>query len=142
MEDPATMEIQVAVLADCANVAPPEKLNVMGVFDTIYAPAFPCVHPFMALALRLKIDHEDGGRTHELVVSLRDEEQKEYARATGKLDVRPMATGEVAHVNQILNFAGLGFGQSGRYAFHISWDGKPKSEVTLTVTSGSPGAKT
>ena len=134
------MEIQVAVLADCANVAPPEKLNIMGVFDTILAPAFPCVQPFMALALRIKLDHEDGGRTHELVVSLRDEKQREYARASGKISVPSMAIGSVLHVNQILNFAGLGFTEPGRYAFHLSWDGKPKNEVTLIVTSTPPGA--
>ena len=49
------MEVQVAVLADCANVAAGEKLNIMGIFDTIFARDFPTVHPFMALALRFRI---------------------------------------------------------------------------------------
>lgn len=75
------MNVQVAVLADSANVAAGDKLNVMGVFDTIQTPAFPAAHPFMVLALRLRLDYEDGGKTHDLLISLRDEDGREYLRA-------------------------------------------------------------
>jgi uncharacterized protein DUF6941 len=39
------MDVQVAVLADYANVAAGDKLNVMGIFDTVFAPTLPTVHP-------------------------------------------------------------------------------------------------
>jgi len=69
--------VQVAVLADYANIAAGDKRNVMGIFDTLFAPAFPTVQPFMVLALRLRLSYEDGGRTHDLAVSLRDEDGRE-----------------------------------------------------------------
>jgi hypothetical protein len=78
------MDVQVAVLADYANIAAGDKLNVMGIFNTIFASAFPTVHPFMVLALRLRLGYEDGGKTHDLVVSLRDEDGREYLRAAAK----------------------------------------------------------
>lgn len=131
------MNVQVAVLADCANVAAGDKLNVMGVFDTIFAPAFPTLHPFMVLALRLRLEYEDNGRTHDLLISLRDEDGREYLKAEAKAEVKDIPPGEVRHINQILNFAALGFGKPGRYAFHISWDGVEKGRVDLAVAKAA-----
>jgi len=135
------MDVQVAVLADYANIAAGDKLNVMGIFDTLFAPAFPTVHPFMVLALRLRLGYEDGGKTHDLAVSLRDEDGREYLRAAAKVKVSRIEPGRFQNVNQVINFAGMGFGKSGTYAFHIAWGGVEKTRVDLVVVEGTaPGA--
>jgi hypothetical protein len=132
------MKVQLAVLADCANVAAGDKLNVMGVFDTIFAPQFPMAHAFMVLALRLKLEYEDGGKTHDLLIVLRDEDGREYLRAEAKANVGHVAPGEVQHVNQILNFAALGFTKPGHYAFVFHWNGKEQARVDLNVVPQKP----
>jgi hypothetical protein len=132
------MDVQVAVLADYANVAAGDKLNVMGIFDTIWAPTFPTALPFMVLALRLRLDYEDGGREHDLAISLRDEDGREYIRAAAKANVPQIEPGRFQNVNQVLNFAGMGFGKAGTYAFHVAWDGVEKARVDLIVIEGSP----
>lgn len=134
------MYVQVAVLADCANVAAGDKLNVMGVFDTVLAPAFPTVLAFMVLALRLRLEYEDNGRTHDLAISLKDEDGREYLKAEAKADVKDIRPGAVQHINHILNFAALGFGKPGHYAFHIGWDGEEKARVDLFVAK-APNAE-
>ncbi len=58
------MKVQLAVLADQANVAPPGKLNIMGIFDTIGAEKFPTTLAFMVLAIRLKLEYEDREKTY------------------------------------------------------------------------------
>jgi hypothetical protein len=137
------MDVQVAVLADYANIAAGDKLNVMGIFDTIFASAFPTVHPFMVLALRVRLGYDDGGKTHDLAVSLRDEDGREYLRAAAKVNVPRIEPGRFQNVNQVINFAGMGFGKPGTYAFHIAWDGVEITRVDLVVVQGAvPGAGT
>jgi uncharacterized protein DUF6941 len=132
------MDVQVAVLADYANVATGDKLNVMGIFDTIAAAVFPAVQPFMVLALRIRLDYEDGGRTHDLAISLRDEDNREYLRAASKAAVGRIQPGQFQNVNQVLNFASMGFGKPGKYAFRVAWDGVEKARVDLVVVQGPP----
>jgi hypothetical protein len=54
------MNIQVAVLCDAAT-DDNGKLNLLGAFDTIYAPQMPAVHPQCAVALRLTFMPGDEG---------------------------------------------------------------------------------
>ena len=127
------MEIQLAVLADSANVAAGHKLNILGIFDTVQAHGFPMAHPFMVLALRLRIEFDDGGKTHQLVISLRDPDMKEYARATAEMKVPGLPAGKFQTINQILNFAGVTFVRPAEFAFHVSWNGQEKAQVPLNV---------
>ena len=62
------MRLLVAALADYANIAVGDKLNLGGVFDTIWVRQFPTLHPQMFLALRLQMEYEDGGKEHTLQV--------------------------------------------------------------------------
>ena len=54
------MNIQVAVLCDAAT-DDNGKLNLLGCFDTIYAPQMPAVHPQCSVALRVTFQPEDEG---------------------------------------------------------------------------------
>ena len=131
------MKVQLAVLADQANVAPPGKLNIMGIFDSIFAPRFPTVHPFMVLALRLRFDYDDGDSKHTLQLELQDEDGKSYLRAEATVVVPKIAPGQVNHANQILNFPGMQFTKPGKYHFRIMWDGEEKSRVDLALVKGT-----
>src|SRR5438876_3274878 len=75
-----TMEVTVAVLADAANIAKGEKLNILGTFDRIAVPAFPWTHPFMVLALAFRLTYEDARATHELAVTIMDEDGHDVAK--------------------------------------------------------------
>ena len=85
------MRITIAALADYANIAEGGKLNLSGVFDTIWVKKTPVVHPFMVLALRMEFEYEDGDSTHALVVSLRDMDGRELLRAEAKVEDRAPA---------------------------------------------------
>lgn len=124
----------MAVLADCANVAMGGKLNVMGVFDNIHSKTFPAVHPYMVLVLRLRFDYNDGDRQdQELLVTLRDEDNKEYGAAKTVVGIPKIAPGEFGHANQILTFSGLALAKPGMYHFQIKWNGQPRHQVPLSV---------
>src|SRR5450432_4289508 len=55
------MNIQAAVLCDAATQDSSEKLNILGAFDTIFAPQLPGVHPQCAVALRVTFMSGDEG---------------------------------------------------------------------------------
>lgn len=134
------MDVQLVVLADQANVAAGDKLNIMGIFDTIFAPTFPAVHPYMVLAIRFRVGYDDGGKSHKIVVSMRDQDNKEYLRATSEANVPKIGPGIVKHANQILNFAGMTFGKAGKYAFHVNVDGTDMGRADLQIVQGTaPG---
>jgi hypothetical protein len=136
----SAVDVQLVVLADNANVAAGDKLNIMGVFDTIFASAFPTAHPYMVLAIRFRVGYEDGGKTHNVVISLRDEDEKEYLRATAEAVIPKLPPGAVQHLHQILNFAGMQFGKVGKYAFHILVNGEEKGRADLQLVQGpAPG---
>ena len=65
------MEVDLAVIADAANVSQEGKLNILGVFDTIWAREFPFRHATMVLVVRVRADFTEGGG-HPLEVRLVD----------------------------------------------------------------------
>jgi hypothetical protein len=127
------MRVRVAVLADAANVAEPGKLNIMGIFDTIYCRTFPSLHPLMVLVLQFEVSFDDAGRTHELAVALKDEDLKEFAKAVSKVAIRNIPAGRSGVAHQIMQFAGMQFTRPGSYRFHVVWDGKEVDQVPLHV---------
>jgi hypothetical protein len=135
------MEVQLAVLADAATVAAARKLNILGIFDSIWFREFPAAYPMMALVMRLRLEYEDGGREHELVITLQDADGREYARAGSRVNVPRLEAGAIQHVDQVLNFAGMVFTKPGRFAFPLLWDGIHKTRVQLNIELGTPPAQ-
>jgi hypothetical protein len=127
------MEVRVAVLADAANEAPPKKLNVLGMFDSIKTREFPAILPSMVLVLRYRLDYEDGGKAHTLKVTFRDEDGKEIGSARADATIGEIKPGKFGHENVILNFAGIRFAREGHYVFEVTWDGALKARVDLLV---------
>jgi len=127
------LEVQLAVIADCANIAAGDKLNVLGVFDTIRARKFPYVHPFFSLALRVRLEYQDGEDDHKLSAILVDADGKTMVRADVNFPGRAIEPGTFLHLNPILNFAGSSFTKPGEYAFRILWDGKERQIVRLRL---------
>jgi len=131
--------ISMAVLADCANVAPIQKLNVMGVFDTLFAKSFPTIHPFMVLVIQFRCEYSDAGE-HKLTVKLKDDDAKEFGSGGTIVTVPKIPPGEFAHANQILTFAGVQLTKPTRYHFDIAWDGVSKCHVPFLVKKVVEGA--
>ena len=57
------MRVKLALLADSANVSREGKLNLLGIFDAIFARELPTSHPHMHLVLRFEALPADAGST-------------------------------------------------------------------------------
>lgn len=54
------MELQLAVLADAANLSAEGKLNILGAFDAIFARSVPVVWPSMVFVAKVELSQSDG----------------------------------------------------------------------------------
>ena len=131
------MRLLVAALADYANVTADGKLNVFGVFDTIFVPKdkFPAVHLLAVVALRLMFEYEDGDAHHILAVTLVNQDGREFARSEGAIDIPKIEPGNRAVVNQVLVLHQLRFDHPAKLAVAIRWDGDEKQRLPLDVVS-------
>src|SRR5690606_8686643 len=70
----APLKITMAAIADYASVSIGDKLNVMGVFDTIFAEKFPATHPLLFLAVRIHYEYADADTAFDVAMHLEDED--------------------------------------------------------------------
>jgi len=127
------MRVSVALLADSANVSREGKLNILGIFDTIYARAFPTTHAQMQLVLRLEAEATEAGSTRELELRLLAPDGRVLFRLPGTLLVPRSAVGEAIRIDRILTLTSVAFATPGRYAVQVAIDGAVQATVQLRV---------
>ncbi|MCE2455422.1 MAG: hypothetical protein J4G12_06310 [Gemmatimonadetes bacterium] len=128
------MEIDLALLADAANLDRHGKLNLLGVFDRIATMSFPARHPRMVLILRFAAPISEAGR-HRVNITLQGPDGEQIVRVDGKVQISPSgpAVGGVFRVPHILNLDGLVFHKPGLYAFAVDVDGEHHLSISLVV---------
>jgi hypothetical protein len=127
------MRVTMALLADAANVSREGKLNVLGVFDTIYARSFPVAHAQMQLVLRFEGNAAEGGSTCSFEVHLVAPDGAVQARVPVTMTIPRPETGERVRVDHILTFANVGFQQPGRYALRVVLADSAETAVPLRL---------
>ena len=132
------MEVGLALLADYANVTREGKLNVMGLFTIIKAPALPWVHPQMQLVLQFEAGPAEWDTQKEIQVKLMDADANQLLDLRGSVKVPRGDAGRPVSINSIMTFANVKFSAAGDYAFHILIGGETKKTVSLRVTHVPP----
>jgi hypothetical protein len=127
------MEVTLALLADYANVSQEGKLNVMGVFNRIWAKKFPAVHPEMRLVFRLEAGLAERGTDKVIEVKLLDADAKVLQHLKGQFTVPAESPRPTIEIAQVLTFATVRFEKPGDYAFHILVGGDEKKTVPFFV---------
>lgn len=134
------MEIDLAVLADAANVSQEGKLNILGVFDTIWARQFPFRHAAMVFVLRVRADFTEQG-SHRLEVRLIDADGAQLFRAEGPLQVPPGAPGRPIKPHVIMGLSGITFQKPGDFSFEVMVDDHHMRSVPLYVIQAPSPAR-
>jgi hypothetical protein len=132
------MNIQVAVLCDAAT-DDNGKLNLLGAFDTIYAPQMPAVHPQCAVALRTTFQPGDEG-TRKLTLNFINADGRPIMQPI-ELPV-PVSLPDDAHFltrNFIVNIQQLRFDEPGLYSVDVLLDNESHASIPLLVKLLPPG---
>jgi hypothetical protein len=127
------MKVEIFTLCDFASADSGGKLNVIGVFDEIWARAVPAAHPLCALAIRIRFDKiEDGLK--KLKISFGD--------ADGNLVMPTMEMQMQVHIPPPLQQGNaqvvflipqMKFANFGEYSIDLAIDGRQEASTPLFV---------
>jgi hypothetical protein len=126
------MTIQVAVLCDAATDYN-GKLNLLGTFDTIYAPKMPTEHPQCSVAVRIAFDRNEEGR-HALNLNFVDEDGQPIMKSM-QIPIEVFFPPDATFIsrNLVVNILQLTFSRAGLYSVDLSVDEHPLSSIPLAV---------
>jgi len=127
------MELLTVLAADYANVAQGAKINVMGIFRTIYATNFPTRHPSMFLVVKFGADIGEFGDDRILVIKLRSPDGQEIMRYEQPMKIPLPQGGQRPEMNFLLQINDIVFPSPGRYQFSIHVDKDFKGDLALDV---------
>ncbi len=129
------MKIDFAVVCDYAVVDQYGKLSAMGIFQHIWVPQFPAVHPRTHLVLRLKGTRTEVG-THRVRIVFSDHDGGEVLRGDGTVTFSEPPAGVLEIEAAAILVFDVPFQQAGRYRFDITVDDDIHTEVPITVATG------
>jgi len=128
------MNVQMAVLCDAATQDSSSKLNILGAFDTIYAPQMPAVHPQCAVALRITFQTGDEGK-HSLQLNFMDADGRSIMPNFPPVPLEVVLPEDVHFVtrNFIVNIQQLRFAEVGLYSVDVRIDDRSQAAIPLLV---------
>lgn len=127
------MIVTVAALADFASVSIGDKLNVMGVFDRVWAKSAPATHPRAVLVLRTLVEHEDREQSYRLRIRLEDEDGQIVFEGHGDMTVGTIPPGQTATATLILEIQNLPLPKFGRYSCVVTVGARELIRIPLTL---------
>ncbi len=127
------MQLILGVVADAANKAVGDKLNILGVFHTIGSAQFPVVHPHLALALEFRANPLDKGKTFNFEITLRGPDAQIVAQMGGQMQIAADSPMLSPIVPMDLNLFNCAFPVEGNYVFEIVVNGERKGEIALEL---------
>ena len=131
------MELQLALVCDHAKTTDDGKLDVHGVFNDLYAPAFPALQNHMVLVLAVEWSRNDSGR-YRFRVELIDPDGKPTLSVEGHTDVdsRPEDR-PPARTRLMLPLEKVVFTKPGAYKFNVQLKGKWHEGPSLHLMQGA-----
>jgi hypothetical protein len=135
------MELTLALLADYANMTREGKLNLMGIFNRVFAPSFPAHHLEMRLVMKFSAPPGETGTKKNVVVKLLNADGKLVLQTAGDVTIPEESSSVTFELVHILDLRLTPFEKPGQYAFHILVNGDTKGMVPFDVVQ-TPQAST
>lgn len=132
------MDVKLALLADGANASGEGKLNILGIFNALHAPKFPCVHPHMCLVLRFEATRAEEGKTRNVEIQLADGDGQKVFALNASLVVPKGSPGMPIRLDHILALNGVRFPKPGDYVFNVLIGDDQKAAVDLKLLQVAP----
>ena len=134
------MRLLLALVCDDARLSDDGKLDVHGVFNDLYAQAFPAKQDRMVLVLVVEWDRDDEGR-YRFRVDLEDDEGKPTISVEGYSDVdRRPPDRPPPRTRLVMPLEDVVFPRAGAYTFQVRMKGErlPGPSLHLVAQAGAP----
>lgn len=133
------MKVKFALLCDFASKTDTGKLNLMGVFDEISAPALPYHHPQMFLVVQYEATPGEAGSHRELGTILLGADSEQIFSASQEVVIpEPSAADRNLTMAQLVCLNGLSFEWPGDYHFSIRVNDEEGATVGLRIHAPMP----
>jgi hypothetical protein len=119
--------------ADYANLTGDGKLNIMGIFSTIFATQFPARHPSMHIVAKLIGELGEEGQTRDVRILLLDPDGKRILEVGGEMEVPQRVNAQKPEINAIVCLQEVVFPVPGPYNFILMVDKDQKGELPISV---------
>jgi len=125
----------MAVVADAANRSDNGKLNLLGVFQTLFAVSTPCQHPHMAIVLNFEATAMERGTRQKIGIRLVNADGKPVINMPDSfLDVPGDPSIVTPQLSLIANIAGVMFESFGAYQFDIEINGNMAGRIPIAIS--------
>ena len=129
-----TMDVDMVLLADYASLSENKKLNVMGVFNRIFAEEFPVRHPSMFIITKMSASSAEANTTKKVTIKILDEDAgSELLNFSRDVTVEARPGGHRYELNGILRVADVVYPKAGTYQVSVLIDGDEKRSLPLYV---------
>ncbi len=130
------MEIDLAVLADAANVTADNKVNLMGIFRNLATPVMPVLLPSFYLALTFTVEENELDTVHNFNILFKNS-NNEILQEVGKGEFRIGAQNNYNYpmLNLLIAISNFQMAEYGTYWFEIIFDGELFRKIPLLVTN-------
>jgi len=127
------MNVEVFTLCDAATVDAAGKLNILGSFDRLNAPAEPVVHMHCALALKLRFERVEEGQKKFRLAFVDSDGGAVMPPLDGTAEVRFEGNDSTSTVSMALGIQQLKLPKFGEYSIDLAIDGRHEASVPLFV---------
>lgn len=127
------MKVETFSLCDFASADAAAKLNIIGIFDTIYARGVPATHGLCALAVRVRFDRIEEGNKKVKISFIDSDGNSVLPSMEALIPVRmgPDASTAIAQVVSIMSQIKLP--SFGEYSIDLAIDGRHEASTPLYV---------
>ncbi|MBI3601921.1 MAG: hypothetical protein HY209_03405 [Candidatus Omnitrophica bacterium] len=127
------MRVEVVSLCDAATTDNSGKLNILGAFDTIWAPRMPTPYPQCSIALRIRFEGIERGE-HRVIVNFVDSDGGHIIPpVNGGININFPDEQRSGSANLILNIQQLRIERYGEYAINLAIDGRVEASLPLFI---------
>lgn len=124
------MITEIFTICDFAQDAGNGKLTIVGTFDNVNSPVFPCMHPQCALAVRMRFSNKENG-AHTANIKFKNA-KGEIVLPEIKCDLNVPATAQdYTTTNMVFNFSNLPIKEPGKIVIELYVDDEWQSGLTL-----------
>ena len=137
------MKIDLALACDYALIDQLGKLSMLGVFENLWIPAFPAVHPRVHLVVRIKGRRTELGE-HSLAIRFLNADDQEIISGDGVVTFNEPPAGVTEIESGTVLVFDLPLEDAGTYRFVITVDDDITATVPITVSqaeASSPGTE-
>ena len=126
------MKIELFTLCDAATDSG-GKLNILGSFDHISAKEIPAIHPFCAIAIKIRFARIEEGN-HRLKITVADADGKLVIPGLDtSLAIRFGTDDSTVAANVVMLIQKIKFEQFGEYTIDLAIDGRQEGSIPLYV---------